>query len=174
MNPNTDFDTMMWIFSTVSQTLGALVAVVGMVSIYKLDRISNSIGKIFEGIRVAVINGKMTTIEIEKLYSYGVKAWIEDYPETHEKIKRFNRSSEIKGLTQEMEKEYKSRRKIIDNFKIFLKTNLIVICGSIVFIIIGEHVYVSMTSKWILYIIVVSSLIYCLYTTYNLSQSILD
>ncbi len=47
-------EAVMWLYSTISQTLGAIIAVVGMLTVYKLDRIGRTIERIFEGIREIV------------------------------------------------------------------------------------------------------------------------
>ena len=41
-------NTLYWLFSTIAQTYGAIVGIIGMLTIYKLQLISNSVGGIME------------------------------------------------------------------------------------------------------------------------------
>ena len=79
-----DLEALMWVYSTIAQTLGAIVAVVGMLTVYKLDRVGNSIERIFNGIREFLDRHGFGNIR-NQLYTMGPKEWQKNYKTTYSK-----------------------------------------------------------------------------------------
>ncbi|MBW2622776.1 MAG: hypothetical protein JRD68_07700 [Deltaproteobacteria bacterium] len=138
-------EAVMWLYSTVSQTLGALIAVVGMLTVYKLDRISNGIGRLFEGIRDIVKKYDIDSVYLVLLYRISVEDWItKGRKEICENISLPKTEKvEIDELTNKMHKEQKERKIISIQFKNFFKTKF---SNNRFFFIIFEILFCSVNS----------------------------
>lgn len=173
---NHDFDRLWWMYSTIAQTLGAIVAVVGMVTVYKLDRIGNSIGRIFDRIYNFATVGAIDFARRGDLLTMGPGKWIFMYREVWPNNPLFQKMTEelkfeLKILTNAMEKEEQSRIKIKKTFVFyFLIPNLVTIVGAVGGLTFSDF---YLQYKSVIYTITFELFLYCLIATLILSRLLL-
>jgi len=126
-----DTDQLYWLFSTIAQTLGAIVGVIGMLTIYKLQIISNYIDKKMENsllLRMKVFPGAGDQPP-EDFYK-GMKEI---------NLKAFNlKDNEMMSLRQDwhvLASQLFRERRLIKGFLFFIIPNLLFIFISIIAII---------------------------------------
>ncbi len=171
-----DFDRLWWMYSTIAQTLGAIIAVVGMITVYKLDRIGNSIGRIFDRIYNFATVGAIDFARRGDLLTMGPEKWIFNYRELWPNNPKFNEMTkelkfELDTLTNAMEKEEQSRIKIKKTFVFyFLIPNFVTILGAVGGLFFSDF---YLHYKCFVYTITFELFIYCLIVTFILSRLLL-
>lgn len=126
----------MWFFSTIAQTLGAIVAVVGMLTVYKLDRIGNTQKRIFDEIRdIVELNQDLFSPELRPamLLDMGPQSWVNYHRRHFSESGKFydlldeKQDQDLADITRQLEEAERQRNVIKRWFKISLAFNLCVI-----------------------------------------------
>lgn len=138
-------ETLYWFFSTLAQTLGALVGVVGMLTVFRLQNIYNSINSAMKGSS----DLRRSCYGSPYHLSQTTEQFIETWPE---KIEReSNLLSHDTG--KDLHKTYKYLiyqislvPKIRRSFYLFLLSNLTVIFSSLICILFMEKIFEYLVS----------------------------
>ncbi len=165
----------MWFFSTIAQTLGAIVAVVGMLTVYKLDRIGNTQERIFDEIRDIVRLNEdhfEPELRLSDLIDLGPQTWIDNYNSIYSERSLNDELQELdlENVTKQMENAERSRNTIKDRLIMSLTMNLIVIFLAVT----GLRFYEFFLKIPFFYHISLIVLFVCLGLTLYLSFALMD
>ena len=117
-------DDLYWLFSTIAQTLGALVAVIGMLSIFKFQNLASYMNELVRRGDTYLSGGIAQIPEsiIKELKKRSNYSDVQD--EQHQNV--------LARLMSELELSLATRKEIRDRFMKFIIPNLVLIVASII------------------------------------------
>ncbi|MBW1752741.1 MAG: hypothetical protein JRJ46_06485 [Deltaproteobacteria bacterium] len=124
-----------WLFSTVAQTLGAIIGVVGMLTVYRLQNISNTIRDHYHSSEDA---RNIFGLRFTKNATFFIEQWGK-YKKANPQILdktdyNYNEAKDLDIIKDEIKKLMLRRAKIKSKFVESLIINLIILFGSIAII----------------------------------------
>lgn len=155
-------DDLYWLFSTIAQTLAAIVALVGMLAVYRLQIISNSKNQI------------MNASEKSRIYFHGTPAMSqtpESFVSDWRNYRKNSDNPELDGIVSQLENLIKTDKKIKSDFKPFLFVNLGTILGSLFAIPFLESLFCE---KLLVIVLTIAIVGVCFYLTIKLTLSLLS
>jgi len=145
-------DTLYWLFSTIAQTYGAIVGIIGMLTIYRLQTLSNQMENCRKNAEESVkisVGLNMSLLDAENL----VKAWINKPQDQIRKIKEssLDRFNIINREVEKINKCIKQRNDIRHDFKSFIFSHVSMIILAIILL-----TQVTLLASWeLMYIFIV-------------------
>jgi len=136
---NIQDQTLYWFFSTVAQSLVALVALYGVVVVFKLQVISSQISEFLQ-------TGRLKELLKVKSASWSITSTsqrIEDIKDTLKVEKEPTRREELISAKKELEGWQKSRGNIKKSMLYFSGYTLLVVSISLIFLSISELIFKS-------------------------------
>jgi hypothetical protein len=149
-------DTLYWVFSTIAQTYGAIVGIIGMLTIYRLQNLSNRI----EDCRKRIEKNAFTTFGAEaRILSPENLAtkWDKHTGKEYLKEHRSELFHMIDTDVQRIKIYMPWSNKIRENFLIFFVFHLVIIIIPSIFCLFFVSVLVSF--KWVIISLILTALV---------------
>ena len=134
-----DKDTLYWLFSTIAQTYGAIVGVIGMLTVYRLQNLSNFI-------KEAMDNSKDRRFYYfgEAIYGQSPQEFIEiwrEHKQTHE-VRNTGDKNFLDNFSDNLSRGLEQTEKIKMRGIRFLRTHLLIIIFSILALLFSNCFFV--------------------------------
>ena len=147
-------ETLYWLFSTIAQTLGAVVGIIGMLTIYKFQLISNHVRTLMENsdhLRGFFFGEKHVSQTADQF----VKQWAKKR-EPKEKDPNAEKRKLLNGFYIPLNEFIIARKKIKSRFLLFLIPNLSFIILSIIGLLFCQQLLIY--GIWIIRLVVIAML----------------
>ncbi|MBW1754372.1 MAG: hypothetical protein JRJ46_15110 [Deltaproteobacteria bacterium] len=167
-------DDLYWLFSTIAQTLGAIVGVVGMLTVFRLQNISNTIREYYRSSEDA---RNIFGLRFTKNATFFIEEWgkyKKANPQILDKTDHdYNEAKDLDIIKDEIKQLMLRRAKIKSKFIESLIVNLIIIFGSIAIIPFSKIMIETNIYYGVVPVALFIYLPYSLYLTYLLCAELI-
>lgn len=162
-------DTFFWLFSTIAQTYGAILGVIGMLTVYKFQILSNTLTHVFER-----ADSSLDFILTKKEHIMSHETLVEIWTNDNFPLTRYNRIEVgiIEITVHDIKRINKVKKNIAINFKRFFIVNFAIIICSILFITVTN--ILPNCSRLIIIFTTAIEVVISFIATYKLCMSLLE
>ncbi|MBW1910484.1 MAG: hypothetical protein JRJ11_13250 [Deltaproteobacteria bacterium] len=133
-------DTLYWLFSTIAQTYGAIAGIIGMLTVYKLQQLSNAKKDAFKEVGEPLLD-LLAGPELNLITPENTVKWWKDNPDKHAHFfggSDHPRKRILSAAVSKINEIIAAKENIKRSFKVFLFAHMGIISGSIICLFFTE------------------------------------